>query len=44
MFDEVVLSMSLMNKVIDFNGASGVLTCQAGCILQNLDAFLGEVT
>ncbi|XP_062516143.1 D-2-hydroxyglutarate dehydrogenase, mitochondrial-like [Corticium candelabrum] len=41
-FDEVVLSTSLMNRVIDFNGASGVLTCQAGCILQNLDAFLEE--
>ena len=29
-----------MNRVIHFNGALGVLTCQAGCILQNLDALL----
>lgn len=41
-FDEIVLSTSLMNRVINFDASSGVLTCQAGCILQNLDSYLEE--
>jgi FAD/FMN-containing dehydrogenase len=35
--DEVVLSMASMNKILDFDRASGVLSCEAGCVLQNLE-------
>lgn len=35
--DEIVLSMGAMNKILDFDRASGVLSCEAGCVLQNLE-------
>ncbi|XP_022183515.1 D-2-hydroxyglutarate dehydrogenase, mitochondrial-like [Myzus persicae] len=35
-FDEVILSTSAMNSIISFNKLSGVLVCQAGCVLENL--------
>jgi len=38
--DEVLLSTAKMNKIISFDPVSGVLVCQSGCILQNLDQFL----
>ena len=41
-FDEVVLSLGLMNKVLDFDPISGILVCQAGCILEQLDNQLAE--
>lgn len=41
-FDEVVLSTSLMNKVIALDEFSGVLVCQAGCVLEVLDNYLAE--
>ena len=31
-----------MNKVIDFDESYGILTCEAGCILQDLHSFLNE--
>ncbi|KAG8662762.1 D-2-hydroxyglutarate dehydrogenase, mitochondrial isoform X2 [Manihot esculenta] len=39
-FDEVIVSMSSMNNVIDFDEVSGILVCEAGCILENLISFL----
>ena len=41
-YDEIILSTSRMNTVINFDASSGVLTCQSGCILQNLDTFLED--
>lgn len=41
-FDEVVLSTSLMNKIYSINDTSGVLVCQSGCILENIDNALEE--
>jgi FAD/FMN-containing dehydrogenase len=41
-FDEIVLSLSRMNKVISLNDTSGILTCEAGCVLESLDNFVGE--
>ncbi|XP_046397829.1 D-2-hydroxyglutarate dehydrogenase, mitochondrial [Ischnura elegans] len=41
-FDEIVLSTALMNEVISINKTSGVLVCQAGCILENLEAKVAE--
>jgi FAD/FMN-containing dehydrogenase len=40
-FDEIVLSLSLMNEIESFDEASGVLQCQAGCILEKLDNYVG---
>ncbi|GBM38215.1 D-2-hydroxyglutarate dehydrogenase, mitochondrial [Araneus ventricosus] len=36
-FDEIVVSMSLMNDVLHFDDNTGVLKCQSGCILENLE-------
>ncbi|TRZ00583.1 hypothetical protein DNTS_030543 [Danionella cerebrum] len=41
-FDEIILSTSLMNQVITFDNISGILTCQAGCVLEKLSHFLEE--
>lgn len=64
-FDEIILSTSLMNQVMTFDNISGVfarchhnftrvqkvniliwlpgiLTCQAGCVLENLSHYLEE--
>ncbi|XP_028415129.1 D-2-hydroxyglutarate dehydrogenase, mitochondrial-like [Dendronephthya gigantea] len=41
-FDEVILSLGLMNQIISMDDVSGILTCQAGCILEKLDNFLFE--
>ena len=39
---EIVLSLARMKKVLEFDEASGVLTCQAGCILQEVEEWLEE--
>ncbi|XP_031343457.1 D-2-hydroxyglutarate dehydrogenase, mitochondrial-like isoform X2 [Photinus pyralis] len=41
-FDEVVLSTSLLNKIISIDDISGVMVCEAGCVLERLDETLGE--
>ncbi|XP_049857866.1 D-2-hydroxyglutarate dehydrogenase, mitochondrial isoform X1 [Schistocerca gregaria] len=41
-FDEVILSTTLMNEIISIDEVSGVLVCQAGCILEVLDNYLSE--
>ncbi|KAK3914001.1 D-2-hydroxyglutarate dehydrogenase, mitochondrial [Frankliniella fusca] len=41
-FDEVVISTTLMNNILSFDSLSGVLSCQAGCILENLESYLSE--
>ncbi|KAJ4898844.1 D-2-hydroxyglutarate dehydrogenase [Raphanus sativus] len=33
-FDEVIINVGLMNKVLSFDEVSGVLVCEAGCILK----------
>ncbi|KAI6660949.1 D-2-hydroxyglutarate dehydrogenase, mitochondrial [Oopsacas minuta] len=38
--NEIILSLSKMNKVIEFEPSLGVLTCEAGCVLENLDRYL----
>ena len=40
--DELVLSTSLMNEIVSFDEASGVLVCQAGCVLEELDLWLRD--
>lgn len=41
-YDEVILSTSLMNNIVSFDSISGILTCQAGCVLENLSLYLEE--
>ncbi|KAK1272292.1 hypothetical protein QJS04_geneDACA013088 [Acorus gramineus] len=41
-FDEVIINLGSMNKIISFDNVSGILVCEAGCILENLDAFLAN--
>ncbi|KAM4540616.1 D-2-hydroxyglutarate dehydrogenase, mitochondrial [Fundulus diaphanus] len=40
--DEIILSTSLMNSILSFDNISGILTCQAGCVLENLTLYLEE--
>lgn len=39
-YDEIILSMSNLNKIRDFDPISGILKCDAGVILENCDNFL----
>ncbi|GAY42629.1 hypothetical protein CUMW_068390 [Citrus unshiu] len=41
-FDEVIINMGSMNNLITFDKGSGVLVCEAGCILENLVSFLDD--
>ncbi|XP_077247811.1 FAD-linked oxidases family protein isoform X2 [Tasmannia lanceolata] len=41
-FDEVIINIGSMNNVISFDKVSGILVCEAGCILENLDSFLAN--
>ncbi|XP_062559521.1 D-2-hydroxyglutarate dehydrogenase, mitochondrial isoform X2 [Armigeres subalbatus] len=41
-FDEIVLSLELMNKIESVDEYSGVLVCEAGCILGTLEQKLSE--
>jgi len=40
--DEVILSLKNLNKIIGFDEISGVLTCEAGCVLETLNQYLAE--
>jgi D-2-hydroxyglutarate dehydrogenase len=39
-FDEVILSLGAMNRIISFDEVTGVLTAEAGCVLETLDNFV----
>ncbi|XP_054825124.1 D-2-hydroxyglutarate dehydrogenase, mitochondrial isoform X2 [Prosopis cineraria] len=39
-FDEVIINLSLMKEIISFDKVSGILVCEAGCILENIITFL----
>jgi D-2-hydroxyglutarate dehydrogenase len=41
-FDEIVVSMARMNDIKSIDPLSGILVCQAGCILQTLDEELSK--
>jgi D-2-hydroxyglutarate dehydrogenase len=40
--DEIVVSTSAMNSVISFDEVSGILVCEAGCVLENLDNYVAK--
>ncbi|XP_025229516.1 D-2-hydroxyglutarate dehydrogenase, mitochondrial-like isoform X3 [Theropithecus gelada] len=41
-FDEIILSTARMNKVLSFHSVSGILVCQAGCVLEELSHYVEE--
>ncbi|KAF3785155.1 D-2-hydroxyglutarate dehydrogenase [Nymphaea thermarum] len=41
-FDEVIINVGLLNNIISLDKVSGILVCEAGCILENLDSFLSD--
>ena len=41
-FDEIVISMSRMNKIRSFDEVSGILVADGGVIMENADQFLRE--
>lgn len=40
--DEVIISMRRMNKIINLDDDSGVLQCESGCILQDLEQYVNN--
>ncbi|KAK9380551.1 uncharacterized protein V2V93DRAFT_391565 [Kockiozyma suomiensis] len=41
-FDEIVISLSNLNKIRSFDEVSGIIVADAGCILEATDMFLAE--
>ncbi|RXG72720.1 D-2-hydroxyglutarate dehydrogenase, mitochondrial, partial [Armadillidium vulgare] len=41
-FDEIIISTNLMNKVESLDEFSGVVICQAGCVLESLDQYVTQ--
>lgn len=41
-FDEIILSTQLMNEIDLIDAMSGVLVCQAGCVLEHLEECVAE--
>ncbi|XP_065903226.1 D-2-hydroxyglutarate dehydrogenase, mitochondrial-like [Dysidea avara] len=39
-FDEVVIALSSMNRVLSVDELSGILVCEAGCILESLSSMV----
>ena len=40
LFDEVILSVRKMNSVLAFDDVTGIVSAQAGAILQDLDEYV----
>lgn len=41
-FDEIIVSLSKLDKIIEFDPISSIFTVEAGCILENADHYLRE--
>lgn len=39
-FNEVILNLGAMNRIISFDEVSGILVCEAGCILEHLSDYV----
>ncbi|KAL6647298.1 hypothetical protein ACP70R_014735 [Stipagrostis hirtigluma subsp. patula] len=39
-YDEVIVGLTGMDKIISFDNVNGILTCEAGCVLENLSTFV----
>jgi FAD/FMN-containing dehydrogenase len=42
-YDEVILSMSSMNNILNFDESYGIITAQSGAMLEDLDIYLNEI-
>jgi D-2-hydroxyglutarate dehydrogenase len=42
LFDEIVLSTEKMDSVLGFDEMQGIVSCESGVILQDLDSWLGD--
>ena len=40
--DEIVISLKKMDKIEKFDTNTDILTCEAGCVLENLGRYLGD--
>ncbi|XP_049931668.1 D-2-hydroxyglutarate dehydrogenase, mitochondrial isoform X2 [Nymphaea colorata] len=40
--EEVIINVGLLNNITSLDKVSGILVCEAGCILENLDSFLSD--
>lgn len=40
--DEIVLSLSRLNKILSIDDITGITACESGCILENLDTKTRE--
>lgn len=40
--NEIIISMKKLNKILSFDEITGVLHCESGCILQNLEEFVQQ--
>lgn len=41
-FDEIILSTARMNKIWEFDELTGVMICDAGCVLETLENYANE--
>ena len=41
-FDEIILSLSRMRKIINFDPISGILSCESGCVLGDLEKWVDD--
>ena len=39
-FDEIVLSTKNLNKILNFDEVSNILSCEAGCVLESMNQYL----
>ncbi|XP_023221308.1 D-2-hydroxyglutarate dehydrogenase, mitochondrial-like [Centruroides sculpturatus] len=42
-FDEIILSTVRMKKIWKFDELSGIMICDAGCVLETLESFANEI-
>ena len=38
--DEIIISTNKMNKILTFDDVNGILSAQAGCILEDMNTFV----
>jgi len=41
-FDEIILSLGRLDKIISLDKVSGVVTVEAGCILETVERYVGQ--
>ncbi|PKA65552.1 putative D-2-hydroxyglutarate dehydrogenase, mitochondrial [Apostasia shenzhenica] len=39
-YDEVIINLSAMDKIVSLDKVNGILICEAGCILENLNSYV----